>query len=242
MVVKYVLSILLSVLFTGLLQARENLNHLDYPAKEIGLKNGGTLLTLHEGSVLIALSDDLADIAQLLVIDGGGKIELVFHTRRIPRNPFYIAYERVIVDAPAGAEFRSFRGMLKTQMAATHGNEILLKNGGKAVLRLIANPTDPGISDSYVDEGVVDDLLQFVTEVLGAEETQRYPVLQIFRTVESASLYLKSHDGGKIVLGFRSLDGVDREVEIDDLGYEQIEIHQPAQVIKIDALPTHSPE
>jgi len=73
--------------------ACENVKGMDFPAKEVGLKNHGTMATLRAGARVFALSDDLSKVAFTYDYDGDGDTELVFHIRQVPRNPFFVIYE-----------------------------------------------------------------------------------------------------------------------------------------------------
>lgn len=238
MTVKALLGIAALLLAGNTAFARENMNHLDFPAKEMGLKNHGTLTTLPEGAWLIALSDDIADLAYTYDYDGDGLRDLVFHTRRVPRNPFFVIFERVVVKPKVGAS-EPFQDVLAPEIEAAYKETITLKDGSEIPKNLVANPTDPGRSQAYVNEQAIDDVLQMATEKLGATEFARYPVLQLIGKVDQDSLYLIERGNGRIRFGLTMHDGSTHEFELDDMGYAHIEA-QPD--VEIDALPSQPPE
>ena len=214
--------------------ACETVKGMDFPAKEVGLKNHGTLATLRAGVQLFSLSDDISKMAFTQDYNRDGDTELVFHIRRVPRNPFFIIYERVVLDHAEDA----FEDDLKSQISAYEAREVTLKDGTTTTVNIVGNPTDPCMSHLYENEDTADDMLQFATQQLGAQELARYDVLQLIRKVDQDSLHLMSRNEGRLHFGMTMKDGSSHTFEIDDLGYTKIEAEPD---IEIATLPQRAP-
>lgn len=133
--------------------------HHTYIAGGIRVHNDSVLSFLNEGDTVLALNDNLTDMAVIRDVDGDGVDELVIlDGYRDPANGVFDTRIEIanVYTPPAGTDIASVLGGI----IDTNPND------------LSANPLDPGLLNGYGDGVVSDDLDEVVVDDLGWSVTR----------------------------------------------------------------------